>query len=84
MARAVFTATSAWQQIASGTAVISIEKKGRGTLYFNEIADDVTAYKSNPNAEDQFSQTKELASFIRADATAVGPDAWIVLVDGTL
>ena len=79
MAKAVIQVTQSYQAVASGQVVITVEKKGAGALFFNETADDATAYKVVGEAGEQFQQTDGVATQVRATG-----DGWEILVDGTL
>lgn len=79
MARATIEVTKFWQKIASGGVLVTVDKRGVGTLMFNESATDVNASRSSPAPGDQFNQTESKETYVRA--TDLG---WIVLVDGAL
>ena len=80
MAKQVVTITDTFQQVASGAAVITVQKRGDGSLLINETAVDATAYKVRAEINEQFQQTDAVASHVRAtDATG-----WEILVDGVL
>jgi hypothetical protein len=80
MARARIVVDRNWQQIAIGRAVFSVLEVSTGSLLFNEIADDVTANQiPNPAFADQFQQSDDLPTFVRATK-----DGWVLLADGAL
>ncbi len=80
MAKAKFTVTQSWVQVAVGECAITIEQVGDGAIYFDEASNDVTAYKTvAPAIEDQFQQTDAVPTFVRATG-----DGWAVIVDGVL
>lgn len=77
--RSIKTITDQWVQIASGAAVFTVQKEGKGTLKFNNSADDSTASNWSPSKEEQFDENEARPTFARA--TGVG---WELLVDGEL
>jgi len=80
MAKAKFTITQSWQQVATGAAVFTIEKVGDGTIFFNETEDDVTAYRDSGLAGgEQYQQTAAVITTVRADG-----DGWELIADGVL
>lgn len=79
MSRALITVTQAWQEIATGPAIFTIERQGKGKLLFNETEDDVTAYKDVAEPNDQFEQDDIKVTKVRATG-----DGWKVLADGVL
>ena len=80
MAKQVVTITDTYQQVASGAAVITVVKRGDGSLLINETAADATAYNVRAEINEQFQQTDAVASHVRAtDATG-----WQIIVDGVL
>lgn len=80
MAKQVFTLTDVFQKVATGAAVITIQKRGDGSILINETADDAASYKIRAELNEQFQQTEAVDSFVRATS----PDGWEILVDGVL
>lgn len=79
MAKAITTVTQAWQQIATGPAIFTIDKRGTGSILFNETEDDATAYRDAALPGDQFEQGDIKITKVRATG-----DGWKVLADGVL
>lgn len=78
--RATILVTQSYQQIASGTAVVSVIQVGEGSLKFNQVASDIDALSvTNAVINEQFSQNETVPTFIRATG-----EGWKVLVDGVL
>ena len=83
MARQLLTITDTWQTIANGIAVFDVEKKGAGTLLFNQLEDDLTAHKDNPEAGDQYFESEERITKCKVNGYD-GTNPYIILVDGVL
>jgi hypothetical protein len=79
MAKALTTVTQAWQQIATGPAVFTIDTVGKGSIIFNETENDATAYRDAALPGDQFEQGDIKITKVRATG-----DGWKVLTDGVL
>lgn len=79
MALSTVTVTTSYQQIASGTATITVVNQGTGNLLFNETASDTNALISNEMASSQFSQNEVKNTFVRGEGAG-----WVVRVDGTI
>lgn len=80
MAKQVVTITDTFQQVASGAVIITVTKRGNGSLYINETAVDAASNIVRPDVGEQFQQTDAVASHVRAtDATG-----WEILVDGVI
>lgn len=80
MAKQVVTVTDTFQQVAAGAVIITVNKRGNGSLLINETAVDATAYKVRADINEQFQQTDAVASYVRA----TDPSGWEILVDGVL
>ena len=81
MARATTIVTDSFQQIASGAALFTIKKKGKGALIFNETATDSNANLEHPQAGGQFTQTEAKATHVRAQQANAG---WEIITDGDI
>lgn len=82
MARATTIVTNSFQQIASGSAVITVKTKGRGSLIFNETATESNANFEHPEAGAQFLQNQAGKTlFVKAAQADAG---WVVLTDGDI
>jgi hypothetical protein len=79
MAKAVYTVTTNWQQIATGPVVLTIKAEGDGVIMFDEAQDDATAYVSSADVGDQFEQAAAVPTYVKATG-----DGWKVIADGTL
>jgi len=77
MARATITLTNAWQQIAAGAAIITVKQSAEGQIWLNNQGADANAMIRSADAEHQFQQTENIATY------AKGED-YIVIVDGVL
>lgn len=81
MARQTFQLTDTYQKIASGIATITIQKRGKGSIFFNETATDADAYHFRPlKISEQYQQNATEDTFMRSS----DPTGWEVLVDGVL
>ncbi len=80
MAKQVFTITDVFQKVATGAVVITVRKRGNGSILFNETAADATSYKVRAETNEQFQQTGAVDTFVRA----TDPTGWEILVDGVL
>lgn len=80
MARTEITTTTNWQQIAEGVALITILKKGSGTLFLNESATELDANRlcGEIKANDQFQQFSEVETHVKHSG---GGTPWILLID---
>ena len=80
MARQSVGITQSWQEIATGEAVITVVKKGKGKLLFNTSGSDVDALPfSGASTEQQFQQNSREPTYCRASG-----DGWEVIVEGTI
>ena len=81
MARETFLSTTEWQQVATGVAVFTILKRGKGTLFVNETATETDANRlgSETKVNDQFQQFSDVETRIKHNA---GATPWSLLVDG--
>ena len=80
MGRQNIVLTTAWQQIASGLAVFTVETEGaKGAILLNNTADDATAMKDSPKRGHQIEQRTDEPTFARATY-----DGWVLNVDGSL
>ena len=80
MAKTTFITTTEWQQIAEGVALITILKRGRGTLFVNESATETDASRlgSEVLANDQLQQFSEVPTHVKHNT---GGTPWVLLVD---
>lgn len=80
MARTEITTTTNWQQIAESVALITILKKGSGTLFLNESATELDANRlgGEIKANDQFQQFSDVETHARHSA---GGTPWVLLID---
>ena len=76
MAKTKIHVTLAWQEIATSTAIITIEKRAKGTLMFNQSEDETTAYKTTGDVGEQFMQDDDIPTYVRADR-----EGWEIIVD---
>jgi len=81
MARSTTIITDSFQQIASGAALFTIDKVGKGALILNETASDSNANFTRPEAGGQLAQTEAKATFVRAQEANAG---WVVITDGAI
>ena len=83
MAKTTITTTDTMVEVATGAAVITILKKGSGTLLINESATDVNAspFGGDIEVNDQIQQNAAVSSFVRHNGDGAG---WKLLIDGTL
>jgi len=81
MSRQTITVTNAWQQIAVGIAVFTIQGHGEGPLLFNETASDINAIPVFELAGKQMKETEPKSTFVRAKKNNAG---WIIVVDGDI
>lgn len=79
MARNNFTSSTEWQEIATGAALLTILKRGRGTLFVNETETEVDANRLGSEVEvnDQYQQFSPVCTFIKHGA---GGTPWNILV----
>lgn len=79
MSRNNFTSTTEWQEIATGAAVFTILKRGRGMLLLNETETEVNANRlgSEVKVNDQYQQFSSVCTFIKHSA---GGTPWSILV----
>ncbi len=79
MAKVRVAITGSYQKVSSGTAVITIVERGEGIILLDETGDDDTAYSLLAQPRDQFEQTSNLDTYVRATG-----EGWIVIADGIL
>lgn len=79
MSKARIVVTQAWVEVATSSAVFTVDVRGSGTLLFNEAADDNTAYSVFPELGEQFQQSSNVSTFVRT----TGAD-WELIGDGGL
>ena len=79
MAKSVIEVTLDWQQVAAGAVLITVEQRGKGTLYINEVEDAATAYKTVAAPGVQLDQADSDVTHVRASGAG-----WKILVDGAL
>lgn len=83
MGRQNTVTTTDWQQVATGPVVVTILKRGQGTLFVNEAADfaDANRFGSEVKANDQFQQFSEVDTFLRHGDSG---KPWTLLINGAL
>ena len=79
MAKVRVAITESYQKVSSGTAVITIAVQGEGIILLDETGDDDTAYSLLAQPGDQFEQTSNLDTYVRATG-----DGWVIVADGIL
>lgn len=79
MAKTRVVVTDSYQKVSSGTAVITIVEQGEGLILLDETGDDETAYSLLAQPGDQFEQTSNLDTYVRATG-----DGWVIVADGIL
>ena len=79
MAKSTIEITQSYQQIATGPVIITVLRRGKGSLLFNDTPSDVNALTDRASITQQFTEDENRLTFVRATG-----DGWKVIVDGVL
>lgn len=71
--------TTSWQRVGAGIGVFTVTRRGTGQLLFNRTASDTNAYVFAAEISEQFRQTEQVDTYVRATSSG-----WEVLADGVL
>lgn len=80
MARSVLVVTDSYQLASAKTAVFTIKKEGKGTIFFNtvNIDDDAAEALSRGSRGEQIEQRSTVNTYIRASEADAG---WEIIID---
>ncbi len=75
--KGTYVTTDEWVEVAAAPALITVLKRGRGTLWVNEVADDGTSsrFHSELGVNEQIQQFSSVPLFIKHTGSL-----WVLLI----